>query len=410
VSTSIRQPSSTQDDYIRRDRRGDSEWLAVAATLANEFAETAIARERANEYPVAELAQLRSSGLVNLLIPKEFGGEGGTFGDAVRVVAEISRGDTSIGAILGFHYYVSVVPRLYDPVGDGEEIQRRSASQRWLWANVHRPQQRNFVAEPNESGGFVINGSKPWSTGVTLADVTTVVAQPTDKKGLLSAVIPTDRQGLTFRHDWDHLGLRLAETVTADFNDVEVRPEEVLRTSSGAPIVSFPPLYRAFSMPAYGAMFIGATRAALERSRDYVVKRTEPRLLSGADKPSEDPLTLTLFGELWGKLNVAEAFVYQVADEVQDVFERRAEITAKERGTVETRASAARGLAAEVALEVTPRVYDLTGVSATANSYGLDRHWRDVRILSVHDSLNASLVGIGDFYLNGTVRELPEFV
>jgi alkylation response protein AidB-like acyl-CoA dehydrogenase len=396
-------------EYGDTDTRGDSAWLRTARRLSDEFEATAIEREQREEAPVAELAKLRETGLVNLLIRKDLGGGGGSLADAVRVVAEISKGDAAIGALLAFHYYVSFVPRLWDFRGDAAEIQRRSAAGNWLWANVHQPGVGKFIARPAGDGGFVINGTKRWATGGPLADVTDVIAQRTDRRELLFAVLPTDREGVSWRDDWDHLGLRLTATVTVDFTDVVIGPDEVIASTHDAPQDRFPPLYTAFVLPLYSAVFVGATRAALTRTRDYLRGRTRPRLAAAGVAPVDDPLTQRLLGHHLAELEVAQEFTYSVADRVWEAWGNRLALTDRDRGELAAYAGAARRLTADVALEATPDVYELTGTWAAINSYGLDRHWRDVRTLSLHDSLAQSLASIGDFYVNDTFRDFPRF-
>jgi alkylation response protein AidB-like acyl-CoA dehydrogenase len=390
-----------------QDTHGESPWLAIARELAEEFAETAVDRERHEVAPHAQLRQLRDTGLVNLLFRADLGGEGGTLADAVRVVAALSRGDASIGALLGFHYYASFVPRLFDFAGDAAALQRRSAEARWLWANVHQPRDGKFIARPTSDGGFVINGSKRWATGGPLADVTDVIAQRTDRKELLFAVIPTDRAGLRWHQDWDHLGLRLTATVSVDFEDVIVRPDEVIRSTHDGPQNTFPPLYTQFVLPLYSAVFIGSARAALDRARDYLRTRTRPRLASGGIPPIEDRLSHQLLGHHLAHLEVAEEFAYNTAERVWDAWGRRALLPREEVAELAVLASSARRIAAEAVLEAAPDVYELTGTWAAINSIGLDRHWRDARILSLHDSLSLSLTAAGDFYVNGTVPAFP---
>lgn len=399
--------SATADPFASPGHEGESEWLLIARQLGRELAETAVERERAEAAPVAQLNQLRATGLTNLLIRRDLGGEGGTLTDAVRVVAELSRGDASVGALLAFHYYVSFVPRLFDFSGDAEDLQRRSAQARWLWANVHQPGEGKFVARPTADGGFVVNGHKRWATGGPLGDVTDLIAQRSDRRELLFAVIPTDRAGLTWDDDWDHLGLRLTATVSVDFVDVVVRPDEVIRSTHPAPQNTFPPLYVQFVLPLYAAVFVGSTRAALERASDYVRNRTRPRLASGGLAPAADPLTHQLLGHHLARLEVAEEFTYSVAARVWAAWRRRDELTREEIGELAVLASSARRVAADTALAATPDVYELTGTWAAINDCGLDRHWRDARILSLHDSLASSLTSVGDFYVNGVIPEFP---
>ncbi len=383
--------------------------LARAAEIANQLRRDAARRELDDESARPAIDLLRREGFLNLLVPKAFGGLGGTYAEAVRVAAEISRGDASVGALLAFHYYVSAVPKLFDFRTDAEGWQRRSAENNWFWANIHQPGQPDFVARPTGNGGYVLNGSKRWATGFPLADVTTVIARHEGSNELLFAVLPTGRAGLSHRDDWDNLGLRLADTVTVDFKDVAVHPEDVIASTHDEPVVTFPPLYTAFAAPLYGAVIAGATRAALEAARFYVHDRPVARKISGVEKPTRDPLALVTFGDAWGKLTVAESFLFKVAADVDAAYERRRHLTRQERAAVAASAFAARAYASQVGLEVTPRVYDITGTSASANDWGLDRHWRDIRTLTLHDPLDHSIRNVGDTFVNGTNNELPSF-
>jgi alkylation response protein AidB-like acyl-CoA dehydrogenase len=382
--------------------------LQIARELSAELAATATERERCNERPVGSAQKLRDTELVNLVIPAEFGGLGGGVALAVRVVAEICKGDASIGALLGYHFTNSGVARLFDLEGDAEAIDRQSAANRWLWGNVSQPFVRDFTATP-DGDGFIVNGTKPWNTGPSLSDVTTVLAHRTDRKEILYAYIPTDRKGLTYHSDWDHLGLRLTDTVSITFDNVRIEPHEVFKSTVG-PVVGFPPLYGAIGELYFAAFYLGSALGALEAAREYTRTRTRPWIASGVDEATKDPYILRDYGEMWTQVQAAESYIDQVAQLVEDGFRRRRSITQQERGELTVRAHSARAFISDVGLKVTPRIYDVMGARATANSYGFDRYWRDIRAHTLHDSLAYKLKSIGDFFLTGTAHEIPPFV
>jgi alkylation response protein AidB-like acyl-CoA dehydrogenase len=155
------------------------DWAQVAAGLAAEFRQTVVERERTNKRPLAEIQRFKDTGLVNLLIPKKFGGEGGTLGDAARAVLEISKADGSLGFLLSFHYSNSNTPRQLDFVNDGEIFDRKSAANRWFWGNVIGP--FHISAEPQPDGGFVVFGTKHMCTGATLGDAIKIMGVRTDR-------------------------------------------------------------------------------------------------------------------------------------------------------------------------------------------------------------------------------------
>ncbi|HZV11027.1 MAG TPA: acyl-CoA dehydrogenase family protein, partial [Novosphingobium sp.] len=142
-----------------------ADWLALARTLADELRPGAIARDALGTLPVEEVRRLRESGLVNLLYPADLGGGGGTLREAAWSVLEIAKADGSVGAVLGFHFYNSLVPLLLDYNGANDAVVREAARQRWQWGNVTQYVNVDFVAEHHPNGGYTISGTKKWNTG-----------------------------------------------------------------------------------------------------------------------------------------------------------------------------------------------------------------------------------------------------
>lgn len=95
------------------------EWLDRARAVATELAVDAVARDRANQTPYAEVQLLKESGLVTLLGPAEHGGGGQGWTTALRVIRSVSAGDGSIGQLLGYHYLWAWAARL---VGTPEQV------------------------------------------------------------------------------------------------------------------------------------------------------------------------------------------------------------------------------------------------------------------------------------------------
>jgi alkylation response protein AidB-like acyl-CoA dehydrogenase len=381
--------------------------VRFARAFGAELAKTATARERAKVRPTEEVAIFKSSGLVNLVIPEKFGGLGASLPTAYRVLVELSRGDASIGALLGYHFTNAGVGRLFDIEGDAEALDRASAAKRWFWGNVSQPLARGLKAT-TDGAGFRLNGVKYWNTGPSLADVTTVLAHRDDKPEIVYAWLPTDRQGVAYRQDWDHLGLRRAETVTIDFDNVEVKLEELF-TSSYGPVTSFPPLYVPIGELYFASYYLGAIHGAIDAAVGYVKAHGRPAPGSGVENAAKDPYLLHLLGEFWTQAEAASAFFFKVAEEVQDGFERRRTISPRERAWLGVRTNAVRAFVTKVGLDITPRIYEVAGARATHNDYGFDRFWRDIRTHSLHDSQHYKLRSIGDFALNGEAHEPPSF-
>ncbi|MBB3931452.1 alkylation response protein AidB-like acyl-CoA dehydrogenase [Kaistia hirudinis] len=381
--------------------------LRFAEAFGAALAKVATAREQANIRPTAEVAILKSSGLVNLLIPEWFGGLGGSITTALKILVALSRGDASIGALLGYHYTNSGVARLFDVEGDAEAVERLSAEGRWFWGNVSQPGARSLAATP-DGQGFRLNGVKHWNTGPSLADVTTVLANRDDVPELAYGYVPIDRKGLVFSGTWDHLGLRRAETLSLEFHDVELKADEVFRSSFG-PVTSFPPLYVPIGELYFASYYLGSLLGAIDAAALYTRQETRPAPGSGVASATLDPYVLHQYGEFWTEAEAALAFFLSVGREVEDGFERRRSITARERAELGVKANAVRAFVTRAGLSVTPRIYEVTGARATRNDFGFDRFWRDIRTHTLHDNQHYKLRTIGDFALNGVAHEPPSF-
>ncbi|MFM2277946.1 MAG: hypothetical protein RLZZ444_177 [Pseudomonadota bacterium] len=381
--------------------------LRFATAWSRHLARHATQRERDNVRSTEEVEIFKRSGLVNLLIPEKFGGLGGSISTALKVLVQIARGDASIGALLGYHYTNSGVGRLFDIEGDAEALDSLSARNRWFWGNVSQPSSRGVIATP-DGAGFRLDGTKYWNTGPSLADVTTVLAHRNDVKELAYVWVPTDRAGLTFRDDWDHLGLRRAETVTIDFKAVEIKPEEMFKSSYG-PVTSFPPLYATIGELYFASYYLGSLYGALDTALAYTRQHTRLQPGSGLERATDDPYILHAYGEFWTQAEAATAYFDKIALEVQDGYERRRSITAQERAVLGVKANSVRSLVTKIGLEITPRIFEVTGARATSNAIGLDRFWRDIRTHTLHDNQHYKLKSIGDYVLNGTAHEPPSF-
>jgi alkylation response protein AidB-like acyl-CoA dehydrogenase len=58
-------------------------------------------------------------------------------------------------------------------------------------------------------------------------------------------------------------------------------------------------------------------------------------------------------------------------------------------------------------LEVTSGLFELTGARSTANRYGFDRFWRNVRTHTLHDPVVYKAREVGNFALNGRIANDP---
>ena len=87
--------------------------------------------------------------------------------------------------------------------------------------------------------------------------------------------------------------------------------------------------------------------------------------------------------------------------------DNRASLSEEGRGLLAVKTLGLRTFTSNVALEVTPRVYDFAGGRMTGSSYALDRFWRDARMLTMHDPMLYSIRIVGYYGLNDKVVMFP---
>ena len=206
---------------------GDDEfqtWRAAAERVAADLAATASARDRANENPVGEIGLLREHGLLSFAAPREHGGAGGSLSQALKLGRIVSAADGSLGQLLLYHYSNGVWTHILGSPEQRERIERGVGEQGWFQGSVSNPRDPGIVVVRTDDG-YRVTGKRTFATGVAVADLITVLLYGDEP---VNAVIPRDREGLTFHNDWDNLGQRLTASGSVEFDNVLLRDDEVL--------------------------------------------------------------------------------------------------------------------------------------------------------------------------------------
>jgi alkylation response protein AidB-like acyl-CoA dehydrogenase len=387
---------------LREQQPYPRDWIALARDIGIALREGAAERDQAAIAPTEQIRLLRESGLVNLFYPAALGGGGGSVREAAWSVLEVARGDGSVGALLAFHFYNSAVPLFHDYRDGNPHIVQRAVQQRWYWGNVTQYVNREFFATPHPDGGYVINGVKKWNTGAPLAEVTTVLAEHANRRHLIYGYLPTDREGVRFEQDWSPIGLRGADSSTVIFDNVRLFADEVIPWRHPGAQRTVLPFWTTFGAVYYSAVYLGSALAALDTARDYARQDNRQTLSPGASSLANDPLVLTQFGELWSRVQAGLGYFDRVIAQLQDGWDRRLTISDEELGALNAKTLALRSFSSALALEITPKLFDIPGGRGTQRDKAFDRFWRDVRTLSSHDPLINSLHAVGNYALNGT--------
>lgn len=375
------------------------DYRAIAATLAKDFAATAIERDLKAGIPEAEVRKLKESGLLLLVIPREYGGIGASWVEAGKIVQELSKADGSIGQLYCNHLALVLIGQVVGTAAQAEFFYRTSAQNNLFWGNAINTRDTRLKIEP-VGDHFRVNGVKGFGTGTAVADMRVFSAVQDGVDMPVFFVIPKQREGVIYNHDWENMGQRRTASGSFTFNNVIVYRDEIVGPSP------FPESFF-LAMPSVIAqlgktyVYLGIAEGALESAREYIRTVARPWMTAGVDRASQDPYILRQYGELWGELQAAIALADRAAETVQEAWERGFGLTAEERGEAAIAVATAKTIAIKAGTNITNRMFEVMGARATASRYGFDRYWRDLRTFSLHDPVDYKLKSIGQWVLNG---------
>ncbi|MCX5960960.1 MAG: acyl-CoA dehydrogenase family protein [Cyanobacteria bacterium] len=389
-------PSPSTTAAVRPDPR------SLMETLVQEFRATAVARDHRGGTPKAERDRIRASGLLSLMIPQLRGGHGATWVTAFDLSRRLARVDASLAHVYSYHNLGVALPGLFGSDEQREHFETATVREGWWWGNALNPLDRRcrLVAD---GGDYRLQGDKRFCSGSHDAEILPVGAVDSASGDLVVVVVPAEREGIRLHNDWEAIGQRQTDSGSVRFEAVRVFHQEVLgRRSAGAS--PFQTIRACLTQLNLAHIFVGIAEGSLEEARRCLLGEAD----LGAAAPScrsGDPHVIQLFGELWLQLEAATALLEQAALPLQRAWERGPALTHEERAHCAVKIAAAKVAAARAGLEITSRVFELVGARGVSSSLGLDRHWRNLRTLSLHDPDSRKIESLGAWGLHG---QLPE--
>ncbi|MCW4467244.1 acyl-CoA dehydrogenase family protein [Glutamicibacter sp. MNS18] len=380
-------------------------WRAVARRVADTLAADALARDRANAQPFAEVQLLRGAGLLELLVPAEFGGAGGHFETAFEVIRILAAADGSISQLLAYHYINQSGIAFYAPAEAQADWWRRTVAGSWLWGDSVNPVDPTLQLTP-EGEGFRLNGAKRFSTGSGVGEVIIVNAEVTggERHGeVLAFVLPRDREGLEIVDDWDYLGQRLSASNSLKYHNVRINAEDILGPVTDEPVST---LLTPGIQLAFANFYLGIAEGALARGRQILLGRKNSWFLSQAETYSQDVVFQRTVGELKARTAAVAALTEKLGRKYDALLSLSGEVTRNQRAELAVEIAEAKVVSTEVGVEVANRIFEVTGSSSTRNDVGLDLFWRNVRTHSLHDPVDYKKIEVGAYFLRGEVQPL----
>ena len=379
----------------------DEQALRVAKELAARFKAESLQRDRERRLPHAELDLFSVSGLWGISVPKAFGGAGVSNVTLANVIRLISEADASLGQIPQNHFYALEVLR----VNGSPEQQKRlyadalaglrfgNALAELGTKTAHDRTTRLTRDDSGINAGYRINGRKFYATGALYAQ--RIPTSVIDENGIQQlAFVQAESEGLTVIDDWSGFGQRTTGSGSVLFENVYVDADDVVPFQSA---FERPTTVGPLAQILHAAIDTGIARAAFEDALHFVRNRTRPWIDSGIEKAVDDPLTLNSFGKLSVRLYAAEALLDR-AGELLDIAQADSNVDTVAAASIAV--AEARAISTEISLAAGSTLFELAGSQATLAEHGLDRHWRNARVHTLHDPVRWKYHAIGNYYLN----------
>lgn len=381
--------------------------LQTVRELTPWFGETAVERDARGGTPKAERDALRDSGLLALVIPRQYGGLGASWRDTFEVVREVARVDSSLAHVFGFHHLMLATVRLFSSPEQWQPWFEQTARNHWFWGNALNPLDTRTVLR-KFAGWYEFSGKKSFCSGASDSEM--LIASAIDENAggkLLIAAIPSGRTGISLHDDWDNIGQRQTDSGSATFERVRVEHSELL-LNPGPLSTPFAGLRPLIAQLHFANLFLGIAEGAFEEARQYTLKESRPWFRSSAQSSGEDPYILRHYGEFWVGLESVRLLIERAAHLLDEAWSKEHDLSSEERAQLALAVGTAKVAATRHGLDICNRLFEVTGARATHASLRFDRYWRNLRTQTLHDPVDYRIQELGDWALNGT-RPVPSF-
>ncbi|MFW9773368.1 MAG: acyl-CoA dehydrogenase family protein [Candidatus Heimdallarchaeota archaeon] len=327
------------------------------------------------EFPLPVIKKAWEEGLLNLGIPKKYGGPGFGLLDSCIVVEEISSACPGIATSI-YDNNLGAEPIV---IGGNEEQKQRILSEltkefKLIAFATSEPSMGSDVAgmkclAEKDGDEYLLNGNKFWITNGGYADYITVFAtiDPNTKhKGICAFIVDTKSEGVRLGKHIPKLGQRSSNTVSVGLKNVKIPKENVLAKPGRGFVLAMQTF--AHTRPAIGAFAVGCARSAMEYSMDYAQKREAfGRPIANYQVIQEK------IANMFKDVEAARLLTYKAAWEADQGLDNNLS------------SSIAKAFASDVAMNVTTEAIQIFGGYGYLRTYPVEKLFRDAKLYQIYE-------------------------
>jgi short-chain 2-methylacyl-CoA dehydrogenase len=321
------------------------------------------------------LRQFFEMGLMGIEIPEEFGGQGGTFFQAVLAVEELSAVDPAAGVIVDVQntLCINALMRWANGAQKSRYLPGLAANTVGSYAlsEAGSGSDAFAMASRAEDCGdhFLLSGRKLWITNAAEAGLFLVFANANPEagyKGITAFLVERSFPGFQVGKKEDKLGIRASSTCELILDNCKVPRDNVLGEPGEGYKIAMETLNE--GRIAIGAQMIGLARGALGHAAAYARQRKQ-------------------FGKAIGEFQGVQ---FELAKMATDVEAARLLVynaaRLKEAGLpFQTEAAMAKYFASEIAEKAASKAIEIHGGVGFTKDYPVEKLYRDAKIGRIYE-------------------------
>lgn len=343
-----------------------------------EFAEGEIAPhvmewDEASKFPTEIIPKLAEMNLLGIIFPEKYGGAGLGYVEYVIAIEELSRVDGSVGIIVAAHNSLCTnhiykfgteeqKQKYVVPLAQGKKLGCWSLTEPEAGSDAGGT--RTMAAR--NGAGWVLNGSKTFTTNGHYADVCVAMAvTDKEKRGISAFIVEKGTKGFSPGKKENKLGLRASDTSEVIFSDCHV-PSANLLGNEGEGFKNSLQILDGGRI-SIAALGLGMAQGAYEAALKYAKQRKQ------FGKPIADFQAIQFkLADMATQIDAARLLTYRAA-------------WMADRGDMRltTESSMAKLYAGEVAVRVANEAVQIFGGYGFIKDYPAEKFYRDVKLCTI---------------------------
>ena len=321
------------------------------------------------------IRQFFELGLMGIEIPEEFGGQGGTFFQAVMAVEELSAVDPSAGVIVDVQNTIvnNAILRWANPEQKQRYLPRLATDTVASYALSEAGSGSDAFAlatqAKDQGDHFLLNGRKLWITNAAEAGLFLLFANANPSagyRGITAFLVQRDFPGFQVGKKEDKLGIRASSTCELILDNCRVPRENVMGEIGKGYKIAIETLNE--GRIAIGSQMIGLARGALEHAIAYAKQRKQ-------------------FGKAIGEFQGVQFQLAKMAVEVEAarlLVYNAARLRDAGLPFV-TEAAMAKYYSSEIAEKVASKAIEVLGGVGVTRDYPVEKLYRDAKIGRIYE-------------------------